>query len=206
MQIPKIAAVFCALMLAATVVLAEDNAEQAAARAALVAKLFDMSAESAPTNYAQPAPPVTAPAFTTTTVVKPSVKVDNAVMHPINQKAAPVYQPVPRIDIGGNYRVLNTPHNAQIETPPLNWTKTPPARNVPSSISQKPMATQSTATKTQSVMPTAVSSEYIPMVAPATPLAAGKQQTLLDLLNKYKADQITPEEYHRQRAAIIGGM
>jgi hypothetical protein len=44
------------------------------------------------------------------------------------------------------------------------------------------------------------------MVAPALPIGESKQQKLQELLAKYKADQITPEEYHRQRAAIINGM
>jgi hypothetical protein len=30
-----------------------------------------------------------------------------------------------------------------------------------------------------------------------------KEQELQALLEKYKADQITPEEYHKQRAAIL---
>jgi ribonuclease E len=39
--------------------------------------------------------------------------------------------------------------------------------------------------------------------APPLPISADKQQRLADLLVKYKADQITPEQYHTQRAAII---
>lgn len=36
-----------------------------------------------------------------------------------------------------------------------------------------------------------------------SPFSAVKQQKLDALLNRYKADQITPQEYHRQRAEII---
>jgi len=42
-----------------------------------------------------------------------------------------------------------------------------------------------------------------PLVAPASPIPAGKEQRLAELLTKYKADQITPHEYHRQRASIL---
>jgi len=42
-----------------------------------------------------------------------------------------------------------------------------------------------------------------PLVAPASPIPAGKEQRLAELLSKYKADQITPHEYHRQRASIL---
>jgi hypothetical protein len=39
---------------------------------------------------------------------------------------------------------------------------------------------------------------------PPPAISADKQQRLADLLRKYKADEITPEEYHQQRAKIMG--
>ena len=42
-----------------------------------------------------------------------------------------------------------------------------------------------------------------PIVAPALPITASKEDRLAALLMKYKADQISPEEYHTQRAAIL---
>ncbi len=44
-----------------------------------------------------------------------------------------------------------------------------------------------------------------PIAAPPSTLSADKQKELSDLLGKYKADQITPEEYHTQRAKILAG-
>ena len=41
------------------------------------------------------------------------------------------------------------------------------------------------------------------IAAPALPIAASKEERLQALLEKYKADQISPEEYHQQRAAIL---
>jgi hypothetical protein len=38
---------------------------------------------------------------------------------------------------------------------------------------------------------------------PALPLAASKEARLQTLLMKYQADQISPEEYHKQRAEIL---
>ena len=46
-------------------------------------------------------------------------------------------------------------------------------------------------------------SNYAPLTPPASPLTATKEQRLQALLDQYKADQITPEEYHKQRAKII---
>lgn len=39
---------------------------------------------------------------------------------------------------------------------------------------------------------------------PPSPLSASKQQQLEALLQQYKADQITPQQYHEQRAKILG--
>jgi len=42
-----------------------------------------------------------------------------------------------------------------------------------------------------------------PVTAPALPIAADKASRLQALLAKYQADQISPEVYHKQRAAIL---
>ena len=44
-----------------------------------------------------------------------------------------------------------------------------------------------------------------PIQGPATAVSADKQQRLAELLRKYIADEITPEEYHRERAKIVNG-
>jgi len=42
-----------------------------------------------------------------------------------------------------------------------------------------------------------------PIESPLLPVSAAQQAQLQALLAKYKADQITPEEYHKQRAEIL---
>ena len=42
-----------------------------------------------------------------------------------------------------------------------------------------------------------------PLAAPALPISTSKEEQLQALLAKYKADQISPEEYQKQRAAIL---
>ena len=44
---------------------------------------------------------------------------------------------------------------------------------------------------------------FAPMTAPAVPFSGDKQQRLNELLKQYQADQITPAQYHEQRAKII---
>jgi hypothetical protein len=42
-----------------------------------------------------------------------------------------------------------------------------------------------------------------PMLAPPLPIALSKSEKLNCLLNLYKTDQVTPQQYHEQRAAIL---
>ncbi len=47
--------------------------------------------------------------------------------------------------------------------------------------------------------------KFAPIAGPASPLSEDKQQRLKDLLDQYKNDKITAEEYHNQRAKILAG-
>ena len=42
-----------------------------------------------------------------------------------------------------------------------------------------------------------------PIEAPPPAVPAAKEQRLQELLRKYRADEITAEEYHKQRAKIL---
>jgi hypothetical protein len=44
-----------------------------------------------------------------------------------------------------------------------------------------------------------------PLAGPASPLSANKQDQLAELLRRYKADEITPEQYHAERAKVLAG-
>jgi len=44
---------------------------------------------------------------------------------------------------------------------------------------------------------------FQPLQGPALPISADKQQRLNELLRKYQIDEITPEQYHQQRASIL---
>lgn len=45
---------------------------------------------------------------------------------------------------------------------------------------------------------------FPPIERPASPLSDEKQNQLAELLKRYQADELTPEEYHRERVKIIG--
>jgi type IV secretory pathway VirB10-like protein len=46
---------------------------------------------------------------------------------------------------------------------------------------------------------------FKPLEAPPLPVSAEKEQKLSDLLRRYKADEVTPEQYQEQRAKILAG-
>jgi hypothetical protein len=48
-----------------------------------------------------------------------------------------------------------------------------------------------------------IASTPLVMEVPPDPLSGSKAARMAELLQRYKADQITPKEYHTQRAAII---
>jgi len=44
---------------------------------------------------------------------------------------------------------------------------------------------------------------WLPLPPPKSPVSVEKQQRLAELLEKYKAEAITPQQYHDQRARIL---
>lgn len=48
-----------------------------------------------------------------------------------------------------------------------------------------------------------VKTSFPRLQGPESPLSLDKQQRLSELLRKYKADEITPEQYHAERARIL---
>jgi len=44
---------------------------------------------------------------------------------------------------------------------------------------------------------------FMPLTAPALPISMDKEQRLIELLQKYKAEAITPQQYHEARAKIL---
>jgi len=73
-----------------------------------------------------------------------------------------------------------------------------PAPSSPSAVAVAPPPARATKT----VQPVA-STTYRAIEPPPSPLSAAKQAKLADLLVRYKADSITAQEYHAQRAAIL---
>jgi hypothetical protein len=119
---------------------AQDNAAQAAARAALMKQMDQVQAPEPQTSPAAPA------------------------MVPEPAAAAPVVEPTTPV----------APVTLVMQT---NAVVAPPA----AVMNPRP----------------------VPIIAPGLPVSLSKEQRLQTLLMLYKADQITPEQYHTKRAAIL---
>lgn len=51
----------------------------------------------------------------------------------------------------------------------------------------------------------AVGSNFVPMEGPPLEISSEKHDRLNSLLQRYKADQLTPEQYQTERAKILAG-
>jgi hypothetical protein len=47
--------------------------------------------------------------------------------------------------------------------------------------------------------------DFQPLEGPPLPISSAKQQHLYELLQRYKADQVSPEQYQAERAKILAG-
>ena len=232
MQISKLfpavcAAAFCAGFIA---VRAQDTPAQAAARAALMDKMNELGAQ--PAQPAQPAPPpvVVTPAGTAT--VKPGQPTNVTVAPPpvVHRQPAvpaPATKPMPATqtvqtapaisDTEAQAKAKAALEQKMSEMNTGNWA----APAVTPTAAPAPQTQPVTATNPAKPVPPAVRPEVMsppsqinadypgkglglkPILAPPLPISAAKEAQLLGLLERYKADEITPEQYHTERAKIL---
>ena len=216
------AAVFCASFIS---VRADDTPVQAAARAALEQKLneLDTTQTQAPPVLVTPSGAVvvqpdksatnvtkTVPAKTVTSPTAPAATTSATNAVPAASGTTPAAP------------VAAEPKNPPAETMPTEVTPAtpPPAETKPA----PPAITPAAGTVLQSpVMPAMIKVKpgvmsatnqinaiytgkelgLKPIESPLLPISAAQQAQLQALLAKYKANQITPEEYHNQRAEIL---
>jgi hypothetical protein len=50
-----------------------------------------------------------------------------------------------------------------------------------------------------------IAQEFPPLPSPSSPITGDKAQRLAELLRRYQADEITPQQYHAERAKLVGG-
>jgi len=230
MQISKLISAVCAAAFCAgfTAVRAQDTPAQAAARAALMEKMNELETQSA-----QPAPPpvVVTPAGAmqvkasqpTNMVVVPSPVAPAQPAQPAlatpESKSTPGPEAAQTMPATSEAEVQAKAEAAlqqkMSELDKQNWASptvvpvTPPPQTQPmatSPVKPTPPMTQPAAMSP----PSQVNANYPgkelglkPIVAPPLPISVGKEAQLRALLARYKADQITPEQYQTARAKIL---
>jgi hypothetical protein len=140
---------------------------------------------------------------------------------PAAQPPPTVAQPAPAVSPPVNQESIDKAretlhqHMAELENQPPTATTAPilSPKMADSQPGQKPVEAkaQDTASKPE-VQPKAQKAlkppakgapAFTPIQVPPPAISADKEARLAELLRKYKADQITPEEYHQQRAKIL---
>lgn len=184
-------------------------------------------AAPAPAPAAKPAPPVTmavpAPAAPADQASKPlSAGEESALKSALRQQSG---QPAPAVALAPVAKPAPAPalqpeptpapvaapvaQPAVASVPPAQWEPSPAttenADALRAALHQKageiePRPAPSTA---PAFGTTAPATTFAPIEAPASPISASKEQRLADLLHLYKANVITPADYHKQRAAIL---
>jgi hypothetical protein len=199
MQFPKTSLVIGALALGvAGSLCAADNPAQAAARTAMVQKLSELSAQQPPETNA-----VAAPKAAAAKPVKAKAKVRPAtVVTPPAVAAAPTAPAAAPVVAAPTVAVVPA-------APVVEPAKACPAGQVPAAEKTKaelkvPPAPAPKAEKSAAAAWYPGKETGLPPIAgPASPLTASQESRLQALLAKYKADQITSEQYQQQRATIL---
>jgi hypothetical protein len=193
MQAMKLLSGVCAAALFASFIpaQADDTPAQAAARAVLAQKMNELDQQ-----------PSQAPAIVVTSTNVTVVQSNNPAATPA-PNAPEVVAPV--------VVQPSQPAEATPTIPPPAETK--PAASVPvaAPVIVAPMAVSSSPVKPGVTSPTNVINANIPtkelglkaIEPPLVPVSTAQEAQLLNLLEKYKANQISPEEYHQRRAEIL---
>ena len=204
MKISKLLPVLCVFAVGASglVLRAGDNPAQAAARRALARQLFELSAQTA-TNAATAPAPAPAPASSKQAETR-------------TEAAAPKTQPQARQQSDAQTAALmaalmarmNAVSPAQNAT--NNWAVAQPEATVKTATKQKPAPAAQPPLLLQPYQSS--DANYAgkelglkPIAPPPLPISTSKEEQLQVLLIEYKANQITPEQYQKRRAAILAG-
>lgn len=194
MRFPKLFLTFCAMNLGVGLISvhAADNPAQAAARAALEEKMRALDAQQPQANAilvesnsvtVVPAQPAPAPAAQPT--------------------PAPVVTSAPASSGSGLFIAVEpTAPNPQAQAAAQAALQQKMAESGQGQTPTQPTTTVSITTPANHTVGS--NAGYTPIVAPPLPISADKQAQLQALNAKYMANQISPQDYFKQREAIIG--
>jgi hypothetical protein len=180
------------------VIIPPDNDAQNKARAALLEKMTEANVP-APTPVPAPAPvlPVAvAPPVVPTQPVAPAPVIAPA--------PAPAMAAVPAAPV--NQGIIPPDNDAQYKARTALLGKlAEPEASVATPVPAPAPTPVTAAAVTPTPAPAPARTVTTPTITPAQTIALTKEMRLKELLMEYRADQITPAEYHAKRAAIVNG-
>src|SRR5262249_3441876 len=163
---------------------------------------------------AQPTPAPTAPAAsfaeqpgTAKTTPEQSDRLRQAVRDRISELNAPPPATKPAAEIRAEQRAAAGEQQRQAEAEKARVkaeADEAKARDRAAAEEAKARASREAAeAKAAAKTPQFTTTKFEPLSGPPTGIPASKEARLADLLKKYKADEITPEQYHTERAKIL---
>ncbi len=178
-----------------------DSEAIAKAREALRQKMQELETQPSSATAVQPAPPAPATAVQPQPAVQPAPPPAQPIQpQPVVAQPAPA--PMPAVEPAPAV-VLNAPQPASPEA----------LANARTALEQKMKELDAQAAMRVRTGPPAPGNKpksgkpalsFTPLQPPPPAVSLNKQQQLNELLRKYMADEITPEQYHEQRAKILG--
>jgi hypothetical protein len=175
------------------------------AREALHQKMQELEAK--PAVASQPAPPMTPPPPVAATTPPPPPVAAPAQPPKPAETSAPAADLFPRgADPDSIAKARDAMRQKMDQLPaeppqtvPVTLVKAPapPQPNAPR-VSEPPVTPKPPKTKPKGSL------DFPQLDSPPLPISADKQQQLNALLQRYRSDQITPEQYHAERAKILG--
>lgn len=203
-----------ALVVPSTTVAGPDTEAQAKMREAMRLKMEELNAQSTPAPVAppvviEPAPPAPTPQPKPVVVeeLKPIARPPTVVV-PVVEPAPVVVAPVaaPKV-VQPDSKFSEVPDesadakNARL-LQSLRAQVAAEKANAPAPVVTAPVAPAKSA-PVFSPAPVVAAPSTANLETPVSPLSGSKQDRLAELLRRYKADEVTPQEYHTQRAKII---
>ena len=110
-------------------------------------------------------------------------------------------KPKKKVEPATNFEPL--PDNAKVNdnsVPSVAASQTGPSANQNTTTAQPPLRTKR---EQKSKVSSTSASRYQQLEGPPSSFSAAKQQKLDELLRRYRADEVTPEQYHTERAKIV---
>ncbi len=120
----------------------------------------------------------------------------------VPQSGADVYQPLPA-NVAAPQTPVVMPASAPATKPSTTKSAKAPAVEKPKQTKTE-MEQKALSKAVEKPVVAKAPSGFAPLVGPALPVTASQQEQLNNLLQLYQTDQITPEQYHDQRAKILG--